>query len=120
MKIEGAPSPGKKLGTMQVIDATTGEVIEEKQNAFTLLAPPPNVCQECVVNHPREHPHNAQSQFYQYHFYSTHGRFPTWTDAMRHCTPEMQADVRQTLIETYQRHKLSVPDDLMEPKPTGR
>lgn len=56
-----------------------------------MLPAAPNTCEQCAVTHAPEMPHNAQSLFYQYHFYAQHQRWPNWTDAMSHCTPEMQA-----------------------------
>jgi hypothetical protein len=66
---------------------------------FTLLRPPmkPGQCAECAVEHAAELPHNVQSLFYQYSFMEQHGRWPTWKDAMAHCTPEMQAHWRREL-----------------------
>ena len=52
---------------------------------------PPGACPECAVHHETAQPHNAQSLFYQYKFREAHGRWPTWRDAMSHCTPEVQA-----------------------------
>lgn len=58
---------------------------------FTLLKNvPAGHCPECAVEHHVALPHNQQSLFYQYKFRETHGRWPTWRDAMAHCTPEMQ------------------------------
>ena len=57
---------------------------------MTLLPPPKDACQTCAVKHPAEAPHNQQSLYYQYWFYGKHGRWPTWADAMEHCTPEVQ------------------------------
>lgn len=48
-------------------------------------------CAECAVRHDPAMPHNQQSLFWQYSFAEKHGRWPTWKDAMAHCTPEMQA-----------------------------
>jgi len=56
-----------------------------------LLPPKPGSCLECATIHAPEMPHNQQSLFYQYNFYSEHTRFPTWKDAMSHCTPDMKA-----------------------------
>lgn len=57
------------------------------------LAPPPaDVCQQCAVTHEPEMPHNQQSLFWQYWFYKqSGGHWPTWHDAMAHCTDEMKA-----------------------------
>ena len=63
----------------------------EEQTGFMLLGKtPPGTCPECAVMHEPEMPHNLQSLAYQYKFYDEHGRFPTWKDAMAHCTEEMQ------------------------------
>ncbi|HBV87055.1 MAG TPA: hypothetical protein DEF42_10480 [Desulfosporosinus sp.] len=59
----------------------------------------PDVCQECGVDHKPDMPHKAQSLYYQYKFYKEHGRWPTWEDALTHCTPEMQAWWRKELRE---------------------
>jgi len=56
----------------------------------TLLPCAPDVCQECAVKHEPKLPHNQQSLYYQYKFYQEHGRWPTWADAMSHCSPEIQ------------------------------
>lgn len=51
-----------------------------------LMACASDVCQECAVKHDPEMPHNQQSLYYQYKFYAKHGRWPTWADAMAHCS----------------------------------
>ena len=62
-----------------------------------LLPPGPGTCPICAVQHPPEMPHNAQSLYYQYRFYAARGDWPTWADAMAHCTPAMQAHWRTAL-----------------------
>jgi hypothetical protein len=73
---------------------------------WILLPPCPDACQECAVKHPPEIPHNQQSLFYQYHFYAEHGRWPTWDDAMAHCSPEIQtlwkAELKKVMNEREQ------------------
>lgn len=49
-----------------------------------------DVCQECAVDHAPEMPHNQESLYYQYNFYQEHGRWPTWEDAIAHCSAEIQ------------------------------
>ena len=58
--------------------------------AFGLMPAAPGTCPECAVDHPPELPHNQQSLFYQYKFYNEHGRWPTWEDAMAHCSEDMK------------------------------
>ena len=58
---------------------------------FSLMPCAPDVCQECATDHEPEMPHNQQSLYYQYKFYAEHGRWPTWADAMAHCSDKMKA-----------------------------
>lgn len=58
--------------------------------AFGLMPAAPGTCPECAVAHPPEQPHNQQSLFYQYKFYNDHGRWPSWEDAMAHCSEEIK------------------------------
>jgi len=51
---------------------------------------PDGTCPECAVKYLATNPHDKNSLFYQYRFYDQHGRWPTWGDAMAHCTPEVQ------------------------------
>lgn len=66
---------------------------------FDLLPPAPGVCQECAVDHDPSLPHNKHSLFYQYKFYNDHGRWPTWEDAMAHCTDEVKDYWKKALAE---------------------
>lgn len=52
---------------------------------------PPGACPECAVAHAPEEPHDRDQLYYQYRFRETHGRWPTWRDALAHCAPELQA-----------------------------
>lgn len=58
--------------------------------AFKLLPPPKDACQECAVQHEPEQAHNKDSMYYQYWFYSKHGRWPVWKDAIAHCPPDVK------------------------------
>jgi len=66
---------------------------------FAMLPAKPGTCPECAVNHPPEQPHDQQSLFYQYKFYSENGRWPTWDDAMAHCNTEIREVWRVALRE---------------------
>jgi len=58
---------------------------------FVLMGqPPPRTCPECAVDHDPDQPHNRQSLFYQYKFYNEWGRWPTWDNAMAHCSDEVK------------------------------
>ncbi len=64
-----------------------------------LLPPPPGTCPTCAVKHGTTEPHNAQSMYYQYRFYYTRGRWPTWADAIAHCSPEVRGFWERALRE---------------------
>lgn len=67
------------------------EIVKERGLDDMILAPPlKGTCPECAVDHAPDQPHNAQSLYYQYKFRQKHGRWPTWTDAMAHCTPDVR------------------------------
>ena len=65
--------------------------LEERHGCKLLGRVPEGTCPECAVNHPPEQPHNLQSLTYQYRFYDQNGRWPTWEDAMAHCSDEVKA-----------------------------
>lgn len=48
-------------------------------------------CPECAEVHEPDQPHNRDSLRYQYMFYDAHGRWPSWADAMAHCSSEVAA-----------------------------
>lgn len=78
---------------------------------MTLLPPAPHLCQACAVKHDPGQPHNQQSFHYQYWFRLQEAkagreeRWPTWSDAMAHCTPEVQQAWREELA----KHGVEVP-----------
>ena len=42
---------------------------------------------------------NKNSLYYQYKFYGENGRWPTWKDAMAHCSGEIQSIWREELMK---------------------
>ena len=76
---------------------------------WKMLPAPKDTCQVCATKHEPENPHNQQSFFYLYDFYGKHGRWPTWGDAMAHCTPEMKAYWCEALKQA------GVPQEELEP-----
>jgi len=77
-----------------------------------LLAPAPNVCPICATRHADTDPHNAQSLYYQYRFYSVRGRWPTWADAIAHCSLPMR---RQWEVALQQGGHWTEPTPGIEP-----
>ncbi len=118
MEFSGVPK--KKLirmGKLVTADVETGKVLEVKQNAGMLLPCAPDVCQECAMDHPHENPHNQQSLYYQMRFHAQHGRWPTWTDAMAHCTEPVRQHWKQALLVELKKHRMAIPADLLEDTP---
>lgn len=64
-----------------------------------ILPAKPGFCQECGAKHEPDLPHNAQSRLYQYAFYGREGRWPTWNDALAHCSDEVRELWKKALTE---------------------
>jgi hypothetical protein len=62
-----------------------------------LLPPHPDLCQTCATDHHPELPHNQQSLYYQMRFQMDHGRWPTWEDAMAHCTDDTRSKWQEAM-----------------------
>lgn len=62
-------------------------------------APGPGACKICAAVHSPEQPHDRDSLYYQYRFRKRHRRFPTWDDAMAHCTDTVKAAYRVVLAK---------------------
>lgn len=65
-----------------------------------LLTPPPHgTCPACAVAHGDAEAHDATSLYYQMRFFGLRGRWPTWADAIAHCSPQAQALWKRYLDE---------------------
>jgi hypothetical protein len=73
------------------VNLKTGEETHERMS-WNILPPPADRCQVCAVKHVPEAPHNATSLYYQMTFHGMMGRWPTWADAVAHCTVETQRE----------------------------
>lgn len=62
----------------------------EKYGFNMLEKAPAGTCPECAKRHDSESPHDRNSLCYQYKFYDRYGRWPTWSDAMEHCSDEIK------------------------------
>jgi len=59
----------------------------------------PDACPICNIKHEPNKPHDATSMYYLYRFYGIRGRWPTWADAVAHCSQEMREGWEQALRE---------------------
>lgn len=63
----------------------------QQRHGFMMLGKTPEgACPECAAVHDPAMLHNQQSLAYQYRFYDQNGRWPTWADAMAHCTEDVK------------------------------
>ena len=70
---------------------------ETDRKTFGMLRPQENKCQCCAVQHGIDQPHDKTSLFYQMYFNARNGRWPTWDDAMAHCSDDIKAQWRDQL-----------------------
>ncbi len=108
-------NPLCRVGEAFTVDMETGEKVPIEGGGFRMLPPPPGTCQWCAVDHEPEAPHNQQSLYYQMKFHAIHGRWPTWTDAMAHCSDELKRLWRKALVEMMSENGMPVPEDLSKP-----
>ena len=112
--------PPLRVGTATTHDMETGQPVRNadgtprQEPGLMLLPPAPGKCQECAVEHEPTAPHDRDSLYYQMQFHARHGRWPTWTDAMNHCSPELQTIARRAIREVMTEHGIDIPEDLRE------
>lgn len=82
------PGTGESDGTITV---------RRRGDTLHLLPPAPDDCQVCGGIHAPEGPHNPKMLYYRVAFSQENGRYPTWEDAMAHCPPAVQEQVRAYL-----------------------
>ena len=90
---------GKKFDMEELRSRTGGGYLKKRHGLTMLKRTPEGTCEMCATAHDPNMPHNLQSLTYQYNFYDKEGRWPTWRDAMAHCTPEMQQAWTEALKE---------------------
>jgi hypothetical protein len=101
-----------RVGTTETVNLETGESVPAEDGGMMMLPGPPGTCEWCHTEHAADQPHNQQSLAYRVKFETIHGRPPTWTDAMKHCAPEVQAVWRKGLVELMREKGVQVPEDL--------
>lgn len=62
-----------------------------------LIPPVPGSCLACAGKHDPKEPHDKNSLYYQNGFYRKYKRFPSWDDAMSHCTDQCKQRFRKQL-----------------------
>ena len=62
-----------------------------------VCAPGPGKCPICATEHDPSAPHDRDSLYYQYRLYRDNNRFPSWENAMNHCSEKVRAAWRKKL-----------------------
>lgn len=75
------------------------KVVKKQFKSFMMMRPPPDYCQTCCWQHEPEMPHNRDTLYYQTKFKLNKKRWPTWADAMAHCSPDVQQKWTAALAE---------------------
>jgi hypothetical protein len=102
--------------TVTTVDMATGKETTKPMN-WGLLPPAAGKCQVCAGEHAPHEPHNAQSLYYQYAFYGATNpqRWPTWADAVAHCSPGMQARWKEELTGHHTGNRWTEPPEGVAP-----
>lgn len=82
-------------------------MFELREGRLTIPPPKEGACPLCGELHGRGEPHNKNSLLYQHRFRRNHGRYPTWEDAMAHCS----LTVKKRFCERLKRHGVEVDAD---------
>ena len=72
-----------------------GDGIEE----IKVVPPAPGACRICATKHDPKEPHDRDSLYYQNWFHRKYKRFPTWEDAMSHCSKKTKAEYKKILAQ---------------------
>lgn len=60
-------------------------------------------CAICGDDHPENFPHNPFGEQYRVWFLERYGRYPSWDDAMTHCSEDVKLSFKQTM-ERVKKH----------------
>lgn len=72
---------------------------QDSMDDVLILPWQPGACRYCATVHGPADPHDKNSLYYQHRFRTDHGRYPTWADAMEHCSEITKAHYRALLAE---------------------
>ncbi len=72
---------------------------QDSMDDLLILPPKSGACPYCASVHDPAEPHNKNSLYYQHRFHADNGRYPTWADAMKHCSEITKAHFRAELAK---------------------
>lgn len=67
---------------------------------IVIIPPTPGACRYCGDQHDPREPHNLRSLQYQHKFRKQNGRYPTWEDAMAHCSMLVKVRFTEMLVRS--------------------
>ena len=70
-----------------------------REGQVAIFPPREGACWICGDIHSSRDPHNAGSLLYQHRFRKRNGRYPTWADAMSHCSRKVKERWVRRLLE---------------------
>lgn len=85
-----------------------------REGQVSILPPMEGACWVCGDIHNSRDPHNAGSLLYQHRFRKRNGRYPTWEDAMSHCSRKVKEKWAARLREKGIKVKLESEGDLVK------
>lgn len=81
--------------------------MNQNMEDIRVVPPSPGMCPICAAKHDPAEPHDRDSLYYQNWFRRKHKRFPTWEDAMEHCTD----DVKEKFVRCLERRGIILDKD---------
>ena len=73
--------------------------MNQSMQEIRVVPPSPGSCPICATKHDPREPHDRDSLYYQNRFRRQHKRFPTWADAMAHCSDVTKAAWKDKLLK---------------------
>ena len=73
--------------------------MSESMEEIKVIPPVPGSCRICATMHDPGEPHDRDSLYYQNKFYKKYKRFPTWNDAMEHCSEPVREEYVKRLAK---------------------
>lgn len=87
---------------------------------IVISAPGRGKCPVCATKHDPADPHDPNSLFYQIGFWKRNRRFPSWADAMEHCSPMTKLVWMDKLKKRGIRVDMAVKQDTAEDGQDGQ
>lgn len=71
--------------------------MNQSMQEIRVVPPSPGSCPICATKHDPKEPHDRDSLYYKNWFRKRYKRFPTWADAMAHCSERTKKEWKKRL-----------------------